>query len=929
MECVGFADAGSGRVFIFAENECDMQKVNIPILGLTSNSEARAVVDGECMVLHNLTVEEGGVKVIAPPTESAGVESVAKKYYHEKAKEWLTLYNSGSVASSKGTINQDGKVKSLSFVGNIVVMYCADGVRYAIYDGGYRYMGKLPELPRLNVAIESKFINIQTDNWYYKDGTEVAEKDVPLIWSNASKGYFDQCMAGLYQQGAFVDRTMVRLAARMFDGSYVAFSPIYYVEDKDELLNLNGSVEGFPSIEATIGRDNKNFVAIPASTADKSKFYTSVRGFVPTFSLEQEDLSKWRDVIVGIDLFAVPSIMGHRTTSEIEVTDAKLKSRKQNGRYGVLLLNEVGDVRYERYVVREGSEIEEEIANASQYYKIAEYDLKGNEVWRLKNTSPSQMAVQKALPVEECPHELMADYRYLYNNKVHLAGLKEYLRDAFNHYSCLGMEDEDLVQITSVVTLVVDGKEQRVISNVMAPKVGKKDEKYFLAPILAYPDARATKMKVYVGYNTGVGESQSVVKYKEFPLKAHNTLNLAYYMDGVATNKDGITGLNPIALDGFASLGSDEVAYKESGGKLTGFTVKDTESRTAERLGVMRVSEVDNPIYYPARFTYSFDAEIVAVCSNVIALSQGQFGQHPLYVFTKSGVWAMTVDAAGGSYLSQVPASREVCSNGAGVSSTIKGVVFPANKALMLMNGADAVDISASLAGLETTELRVKYDVIERICGVVGKGHMAERVSFTDYLNGAFTAYDYNTGLLYVCNSGYDYSYVYNMNTGAWSTADGQYAEYVPYPGKMVLSGKVEGAYKLYTFDRYNKTAFEQTPIVMPVAMVTRGCIFGSTGLKRVGECALRVTMITDKAGFYVLGSVDGVKWELVGGREAKDGVRAAEPTYMVIRDLVTRFNVSRSYRFISFAFVGNVRNDAKLLMCEATTTEAWSNRVR
>ena len=49
-----------------------MQKVNVPILGLTSNSEARAVRDGECMVLHNLTVEEGGVKVIAPPSETAG-----------------------------------------------------------------------------------------------------------------------------------------------------------------------------------------------------------------------------------------------------------------------------------------------------------------------------------------------------------------------------------------------------------------------------------------------------------------------------------------------------------------------------------------------------------------------------------------------------------------------------------------------------------------------------------------------------------------------------------------------------------------------------------------------------------------------------------------------------------------------------------------
>ena len=69
-----------------------MQKVNIPILGLTSNSEARAVRDGECMVLHNLTVEEGGVKVIAPPSEGEVVRFTDyKEYFHDKVDRWLSL----------------------------------------------------------------------------------------------------------------------------------------------------------------------------------------------------------------------------------------------------------------------------------------------------------------------------------------------------------------------------------------------------------------------------------------------------------------------------------------------------------------------------------------------------------------------------------------------------------------------------------------------------------------------------------------------------------------------------------------------------------------------------------------------------------------------------------------------------------------------
>ena len=67
-----------------------------------------------------------------------------------------------------------------------------------------------------------------TKEAYYIDSVEVSAGNEALRWRNASKGYFDECLSGLYRQGAFVDRTLVRVAARLFDGSYIAFSPIYY-----------------------------------------------------------------------------------------------------------------------------------------------------------------------------------------------------------------------------------------------------------------------------------------------------------------------------------------------------------------------------------------------------------------------------------------------------------------------------------------------------------------------------------------------------------------------------------------------------------------------------------------------------------------------------------------------------------------------------
>ena len=145
-----------------------MQKVNVPILGLTSNSEARAVRDGECMVLHNLTVEEGGVKVIAPPSEGEVVRSTDyKEYFHDKADKWLSL-RGGKVYDDKGNVLYDGGgVRRVAFMGNLVVMFCGDGTRYALFDGnGYRFLGKLPVLPRLKVKIAPEVVTVMSEGKY-------------------------------------------------------------------------------------------------------------------------------------------------------------------------------------------------------------------------------------------------------------------------------------------------------------------------------------------------------------------------------------------------------------------------------------------------------------------------------------------------------------------------------------------------------------------------------------------------------------------------------------------------------------------------------------------------------------------------------------------------------------------------------------------
>lgn len=1034
-----------------------MQKINVPILGLKDSCEARAVRDGECAVLHNITVDKEGAKIIAPPSKGTAVTgTLNEEFFHVTAGEWLSVRYNG-VYNSKGVrINEidktvDGSVETLAFMGNLLIMYCKDGtVRYAIYDGYYRYLGRLPELPRLEVSIRPIHATILTENKYYAESAELSATDEGLKWSNASKGFFDECLNALYQQGAFVDRTLVRMAARLYDGSYISYSPIYYIEDIDSLIDAvyfpwQGQV-------LKIGRDNLNFISHPRDSGTRSKYFVSARGFVPTFTPEKCDISRWRDVIVGFDLFATTSIMGHES-SNIKLQKGYVSKYEQTGDATVELTS---INNHDRYIAKSGTKIREEISQAAMFYKIAEYDLNWEETWRLETTSPSQMTVQKTLPLNETPHELSGNtQKYLYNSKLHLAGVQERFCDAYNVFMHAGRNWEKITQITAVVTLETDDGKKTVVRNVATPQLFKQGEDYYLPPLLHYPDIRAKSIKLYVSYINRWNSSTLISR--EFPLTAHSVLNEAYYLsdstegnsyvtttkketpemteslevlieqngrdnsfvtalklkhddredfsgvytftynaetkrwtmdaalDGSTTLQESVSlqwlgikvfiggveitdfdyisgnvtalkggekitvtlkkddssfvGIKPIKVngEGWSPVGSADVNITEDENKnIKSFTLKNTtDNRLFTRKNVMKLSEVDNPIFFPAKSTYSFDSGIMAISSNTIAVSQGQFGQHPLYVFTEEGVWLMTVDTSGrGSYLSQVPCSREKCANGRGVAATGQGIVFPTSMGLMIISGTETANLSANIAGLDTPELRKSGDVVERICGIVGKESIRSRVPFTEYLQNAFVAFDHNTNLLYVCNGEYDYVYVYNMTSGAWSSADGNYSSKTEHPGLLMLkhshvdTTSGDKYHTRYTFDNYDKSIED-----VPVVMVSRGCLFGSTGFKRMGKAALRATFYSDRLGFYLLGSIDGATWKVICGKECKLSATRAAPSEntnkkSVVRDLVCRSISSRAYRYAAFAFAGTVRNDARFAMIECEVQTAFEKTM-
>ena len=138
------------------------------------------------------------------------------------------------------------------------------------------------------------------------------------------------------------------------------------------------------------------------------------------------------------------------------------------------------------------------------------------------------------------------------------------------------------------------------------------------------------------------------------------------------------------------------------------------------------------------------------------------------------------------------------------------------------------------------------------------------------------------------------------------------------YSDKLILGSVAETEYVRYTFNRHHERVS-----TVPVLLVTRACSFSSLDYKRISESALRGTFHAAKFGFYALGSLDGVKWELVGGRDL------SKESPSLCRDVFASFVRSRAYRYFAFAFVGEVRSDARLAIIEVAAQSDFYHKIR
>lgn len=556
-----------------------------------------------------------------------------------------------------------------------------------------------------------------------------------------------------HNHAQFIYPFFLRYAIRMFDGSYAKISePICLVPNSGYV-----PAAGFSSS------------SMSGTHLQLSAYIASIR-----YQLATEISDAWSDVIDGIDIFISKPIWAYSQGENYDASKSKFRFKSRSSSKGIGAVYVAGtpsdndglrsyyihplEAEISRYAQssyttnfieiapRTSEEIREDVSSLSPFYLVASLTLE-----TLKGTFGTDDLQDMQLDIENIgelygrepfddnilPYEGFSDAKLsTYNSRLNISGGSSILPTP-SAPSCISSYIGGIGTITTCVYINTSEGIRTVISDNVRSS--------YSTPWFFYPDSKAYKVQFLMRNEYG-----GIIANYERELKPHDMLNGAYWFS-----------------DDF--LGPDFSIIESQENTLAGVSVNNKCRKAA----ILYVSEVNNPFVFRASNNVAISAnEILATASAAKALSQGQFGQFPLYAFTDEGVWAMEV-GADGSYTARQPITRDVCINAEGITQIDSAVLFPTSRGIMLLSGSNCTCISDNIRSETPFDLHtlphatklhamLGHDVAEESC--------LAQVPLTEFLKDCRIIYDYihQRIIVYNSNPNIKYAYVYSLKSQLW-----------------------------------------------------------------------------------------------------------------------------------------------------------------
>ena len=804
--------------------------------GLTNSPSDYDCQDGELATCLNLINEDGALHpihkpVVAEPNITLPNNSCSIRYVHNVTHEnknhshYIVNCTNSSPYSwywtekgGDGTLHElnlgNFKVNSVTAIGNIICFVGDKNILYAFWNkdsynifnkNAFNYTFSVTNTSGVEVdAIAQLGDDFQGCFWTPSFGSQdydnlIFEGTKPngtkTIW-NAIDSMINKAMS---ENGNTYFKYLVFgvVALRLYDGTYSNISNLFVLCPKNNINNIF-------------------YYNADKETIKNTEYYKFVRasGYIHRHQINvQLDLTGIEDFVQGVDVFLTKGTdfllldKGYDTTSTETVNN--LKKRK-------------GTITFERL---KKSALYREFDNLTFYHSIyiTKEDLGKNiDLLNVQGTEESLSLADMGRT------SIGSSCAIAYNNRLHLANIQNYINDIFSPNPIYKFE------LNSSGTSFPVEKINTILGNYMdvpltdegwydygkmntdtAEVIAIIDNKYYykatvqypLNPIFVVPFQDAKSVKLYIKHK---GKLVDEIGFRNINLHQSETFGMSYYIfnaeNGIfsfmqkyeLSNNGGV--LTRRQGDTFTSTSSK--FYDEASQKC------DSDGAKIEQLAsLIKVSEAENPLVFPAKNSVQVGSSVIsALAANTRPISEGQFGEAPLYAFTDEGVWVLMLGEEG-TYVARQPANREICSNPNGILQIDDAVLYPTNRGIMMQQGRNSICITDQLDGCPFNFMEMKYAKQIIATNQTGSGEISY-IRFKDYLKSADMIYDYYNNRIIVFNPNQAYAYVYSLKSKMWGTMKNVFNKRVNIYPESYATNKEGKILNVYVEEPYSNTPY-------------------------------------------------------------------------------------------------------------------------
>lgn len=243
-----------------------------------------------------------------------------------------------------------------------------------------------------------------------------------------------------------------------------------------------------------------------------------------------------------------------------------------------------------------------------------------------------------------------------------------------------------------------------------------------------------------------------------------------------------------------------------SGWKLSLDALPDvSKDKTVANENLVKASDVNNPfVFSDGNSTTCGKGKVKVVAANTQPISQGQFGQYPIFAFCSDGVYAIGI-GGNGTIQNCVPYSTDVITDAVSLCNVGRDIVFVSSSGVMSIGDEGrkmllSADKNATYAFDDNKQSDTVHAVITNHYPAITIPSMANLYKYLTA--GARIAFDYQNRRLIVFNPKYTYSYLMDLDTQQWTVLTRKFVDHLnPVAQCLMVDADNETVYDYSTDD--------------------------------------------------------------------------------------------------------------------------------